>query len=243
MKSTNKSGVTITEVLIASVIFIMVAGLAMALMTNTTNDFVKGEDTMTSVQDASVLIMRLRQDLMNLSQRAAEATSESCDLIYLHKGESAILGAQVQILATSGTVKVDNTLPTVEEDAKTVFSFWHFVDGEGKKEKITYSYVAKEMTILRQVQGGRGKKYAIPRLKDFQISFDCQQKDKANQVQAFSGFAIAETAISQMWFAVKITVQSDESLMRRRTTKIDIDSRIFPRGLNKNLNGIWTRAD
>lgn len=239
----NKSGVTITEVLIASVIFIMVAGLAMALMTNTTNDFVKGEDTLTSVQDASALIMRLRQDLLNLSQRAQEATSETCDLFYWHKGESSTIGAQVQIFATSGTVKVDNALPTVNEEAKTVFSFWHYVKGDGSKEKITYAYKEDEMTIVRQVHGGPVKKYAIPRLKDFRISFLCQAKEKAEELQAFKGSVISETAISQMWFAAKITVQSDESLMRRRTTKIDIESRIFPRGLNRKFTGRWTRAN
>ena len=243
MKTSKNNGVTITEVLIASVIFIMVAGLAMALMTNTTNDFVKGEDTMTSVQDASALIMRLRQDLMTLSQRPESMTSESCDLLYLHKGESGDAGAQVQLGTTTGTIAVDNGLPTVEEEAKTVFSFWHFLDGDGNQEKVTYTYKADEMTIVRKVSGGRAKKYAIPRLKDFQISFDCQQKDSADLVKAFKGTAMGETPISQLWFSVKITVQSDESLIRRRTTRIDIESKIFPRGLNRKLHGLWTRAN
>ena len=247
MNYRNKRAVTITEVLIASVIFIMVAGLALGLMTNTTNDFVKGEDTMTSVQDAAAIIMRLRHDMATLALAPTDGSSDPADFIYCRNSDGAKVQAAVHLDTTSATVSINGD--TEECDAnKTVFSFYRFADTSGLAKKVTYSYAKNESSIVRQAQGEKTKSYAVPRLKDFQINLYCQEKSAAavafttaSTIDCFTGDEVTGKTINRLWLGVKVTVQSDESVLRRRTTRIDIQSHIFPRPLNRKLNGLWTR--
>ena len=236
-------GLSITEIIIAAGIFVLVIGFSLALMSNTSNSYLKSEDTMNSVQDASILIMRLRDDLSNLCQAPAEGE----DLSYIRKDGGSSQGSSIDFRGTTGVLDVSLLASPLEEDGMKL-SFWHYRNAKGERERVHYHYRKEDRAIERQVDGGPSKDYGVPRLEHLELSLFAQNKsDPQSSYTTESALELLregereKQSIVQLWFDVKLSMKSDEGLMRRKTSRIDISSKIFPRGMNKRLQGRWRR--
>jgi hypothetical protein len=235
---TRRSGFTITEVLVASVLMMIVFGLVLSLWLNTTRGVSKGEDTLDSIQDASIVLLYLRKDVQRMDRGPAIA---SWDIRYVRvRGNELTLNALKFDDETGGlknhVTRTDNSNDTFKED-KTEVSF-HVQGEDGEPVKVTYAFLPEQRSI-RRVEGLKAPKYfALPRLQDFQVQLHYATRASTDRA-IFGADTEATGELLQLWFGVRFSVQGDREQVDIRKTEVVVETRIFPRYLNRNLHTRW----
>lgn len=239
--ATRRRGFTIPEVLVASVLMMVVFGLVLSLWLNTTRGVAKGEDTLDSIQDASIVLLYLRKDVQRMNRGPAIAP---WDIQYVRvRGSELTINALKFDDETGGlsntVTRSDNSADVFKED-KTEFSFY-LQRQDGEPVRVTYAFLPESRSIRRMEGTAAPSFFALPRLQEFQVQL--HYATSADSERALFGAETAETGrLLQLWFSVRFAVQGDRDQVDIRKTEVVVDTRIFPRYLNRNLHTRWAGA-
>jgi len=240
IKKEKSAGFTLVEAIISSVIFVMVAGMAIMLLVNTMSGYSKGESASTSVQEASLIISRLRADLL---QSTFSDEGEPYDFYHSLKTQNENHGTLVNINSEAGTVST--TATDIETDGE-ILKF--FVNKGNTKQIIQYRYSKDQRSIFRKVGTKKERAYAVPRLQNFSIHMYCQKTPTDESAEPtpstspdllFSDSSYAPARTSQIWFKIIIDVKEEEVRENHKTKEVNIEAMIFPKQLNKSLQSRW----
>lgn len=236
--TTRRRGFTIPEVLVASVLMMVVFGLVLSLWLNTTRGVTKGEDALDSIQDASIVLLYLRKDAQRMDRGP---TIAPWDIRYVRVRDTELQMNALKFDAATGGLtntptQTNNSSDTFKED-KTEVSF-HVQGDDGQPVRVTYAFLPEQRSIRRVEGAGPPKFFALPRLQEFQIQL--HYATRASPERALFGAETEETGeILQLWWRVSFAVQGDREQVDIRKTEVVVDTRIFPRYLNRNLHTRW----
>jgi hypothetical protein len=232
----RRRGFSIAEVLIAGALSLTVLALVFHLWMSSARGVGKGEETLTSVQDASLVLLYLRRDLQRL---ILPTNPLPWHVRYVRQEGTEVSGnsllwdpARHSLLNTPGGPDTPAT-----EDV-TELSFYASEDTSGRREKITYRYFPKRKVLERTKGGSRPHLFGLPRMQNFQIQFS--YTDAGGLEHALFGADTPETGrILQFWFRIRFQVQGEDKAEKIRQTRIDLETRIFPRYANRGLHSRW----
>jgi len=236
---TRRLGFTIPEVLVASLLLLVVFGLTMQLWLNTSRGVGKGEDALASIQDASLVLLYLRKDLQRL---VIPGDGGNWDLRYVHiRGQELTQNSLFWDEATQGLrneLQATNDSTDVFKEDKTELAF-HVLEEDGSATKVTYTYLP-EQRAMRRVEGfgARPKMFALPRLEDFRVQLSyaspgLSARDLLGSEREGTG------RLLQFWFRLRFVVRGEEREGAVQTTRVDVDTNVFPRYANRRLHARW----
>jgi len=236
-------GFTLIEGIIGTVLFVMVAGMAIMLLTNTLGSYNKGESASSSVQEASILINRIRYDLLQLTFAEEGSTF---DFFQSEKTDTTSVATIVKFNRENGTLE---TIAATPEEDGLITRF--YISNGANKEVIQYSYNSKSRSIYRQVGTKKAKAYAVPRLKNFSMTLRSQKKPvpaaqssqppatETTSILDLEGLTMEPVKICQIWFKVVVSIQEETKRKNQRMKEVNVESLIFPKILNKQFQGRW----
>ena len=137
--------------------------LGLSLLTSSSMDFVKGEDTVSTAQEASLLMRRLREDLLNIRPSSAG----EFDLTYVSEAKQR----SVKFKPDSGSIDVTEQAADAAAGGQGKRLSFYVSDADKAEVRLVYTYLPDEKTIKRKIADNPEKSYAVPRLKDFAIDF------------------------------------------------------------------------
>ena len=238
MRGARRRGFSIAEVLVASVLMMVVFGLVLSLWLNTTRGVSKGEDTLDSIQDASIVLLYLRKDVQRMD-RGPEIAPWDIRYVRVRGHELTMNGLKFDDETgglSNDVTRSDSSSDTFKED-KTEVTF-HVRGEDGDAVRVTYAFLPEQHSIRRVEGSGPPKFFALPRLQDFQVQL--HYATRADPDRALFGAETEETGrLLQLWFSVRFAVQGDRDKVDIRKTEVVVDTRIFPRYLNRNLHTRW----
>lgn len=237
-----RRGFTLVEVLIAMVVFLVIAGIGLQLWTGSARMFAKGEDALTTIQEASTVIMHLRRDLVGLAvpvdpkeyllryERVGDGLTVKEDLFY-DRGGRRLAKARYRADGTgygggAERLRLEFRVGTPEADGV---------------EAVAWEYRPAAASITRKVGDRPVQEFAVPRLQafDVQLLYQLQGGQSALEALGWSGFN--EGSLQQLWFRVRFMVKAEDSA-GAETTRVELESAIFPKHLHRILQSLWREA-
>jgi hypothetical protein len=233
-------GYTIAEILIGALLLVLVLGTLLFVYTGSMRSYFKGEDALSSVQDASVLMMHLRRDL----QRFEPSTSSPCDVLFVPAGAGGGTGVKLKVDPSLGTLSggpagpadAGVTMPT----SGSVLAFSMRMGDQ--VELVTYVYRADASAIERRSSASPDAKwFAMPRLRSFEVGFHAQPSADPAPLDLFSASGgPPPVRVQELWFDVRMRLQSDETegpdIGR---TAVELATHVFPKRANRALGSVW----
>lgn len=242
MTARRTAAFTLVEVLVASGLFVGIIGLSLSLWLNATADTFRGEDAMNTVQDAAVLVLRLRTDLLRVAARPDAPWA----LRWLAADEGATRAVGVAVEAAEGRLTaIRGEVPSASDASgdgrRRELTF--FVGEDAGVRQVTYTFRPDRACIERTIEDGPTTMYALPRLQEFDVAVHCQPAPGSTAttdvVDLTAPSGPDAVAACRLWFRVLLSVRSDEEGRDRSAVTVDIESRVFPRFLNRQLTARW----
>lgn len=237
-----RRGFTIPEVLVAALLMLTVFALTMQLWISSSRGVGKGEDALAAVQDASLVLLNLRKDLQRLTYPPEKLPWQ---LRYIRiRGQAMVMNEITWDPAGRGFLNKkseSDSVGDVFKEDKTELSFYIFQDGGTQVKKVTYAYLPEQKSMRRQVGLARPHMFALPRLQDFQLQMHFASPEGLSRA-LFGADTPATGKVDQLWFSTRFVVQSEQDAARIQTTRVDMETRIFPRYVNRLLHTRWLEA-
>ncbi len=227
------------EVLVSAVLMLMVLGMVFSLWIQANRGISKGEDSLQTIRDTSMVVRQFRRDLQRFLVPAA---SKPWHLRYLKiQGRSLIRNQLLWDASQRGFqndyVATDNAAQVYPED-QTEFSFYATDQKSGDPEKITYTYFPARLVLRRQAGFASPKNFALPRLQDFVIQMHTADfQGLSHPVFETEAFI---SPVLQLWFQIHFRVQALEKASDIRKTQVEMNTQIFPRHFHQELQSRWS---
>lgn len=235
----SRRAFSIPEVLIASLLAATVLTLTLHLWSSSTRTVTKGEESLTSLQDASLVLLHLRRDLQRL---CLPGPARPWDLRLLEK--RGTLQTHHLLRFDPDTLSLANQRPPPDPPPAhdlTLLAFHVFREDLQGTQRIRYRYQQEERTLWREAQDEEPRAFALPRLQEFRLQPVVALAGGGDL--ALLGADTPETGrLLQLWFEVRFEVQAEEDATGIRPTRIELETRIFPRDANRHLHRRWTGA-
>lgn len=231
-------GYTMPEILISAAIFAMLLGILLGVYTGSMRGFFKGEDALSSTQDATVLMLYLRRDLQRLDLPSGQGLS------YLKVHGDGPRSARLDFDGASASFSRATTDPgLVLPTGGLRFAFPARKGDEIQVIQYTYDPAASAIERLDLALGTR-KLFGLPRLQDFSLSFRVHGSDFP-VVDLFEGDGTADgKAIRQLWFELRMTMQSESAGGPEiRRTAVVLATNVFPKRANHALASSWVEGE
>lgn len=232
----RRPGFTIPEVLIAAVLMLMVLGLGTRLWLDSSRGVVKGRDALQSVRDASLVLLHLRKDLQRATlDGAGPAGPLGLEDVRGYERAAAALrwDAAARVFRPEVTA-TENPADVFRED-KRELRFYARVGPDGAAREVRYAFLPEERTIRRQVAGESPRHFALPRMREFDVRVEADVGGRAVRLLP-AGETPPAGPVRRIWFRVRFAVRGDAPGARLRATAVEMDTRVFPRYLNRALN-------
>ncbi len=235
----RRNGFTTLELMVAITVFMAVAGVALELFTGAFRSAFKGEDAVSSVQDASAVLLHLRRDLLEM---VLPGDGRPYDVRHMRvrgtdfRNDDYALDPARRVLTGKSRVS-DNENAVYKED---VSEFWFFVpDAAGTNVvPVVYRYLPEASTITRKVGAGREQSFALPRLESFDLQMAVEGDDGVSR--DLLGVRLEETApVARLYWRVAFRVRGEKRDTGPETTPVEIESRIFPKHQNRRFRSRW----
>ncbi len=229
---------SIVELLVGSVVLVLVMAVTYGMFLWTWKGFIKGDDTLTSVYDASVLMLTLRRDVLRMEFPDGQPN----DLVLSKTGANPTLSALDFQWSTGQMVPSTAAPATPPATSEETFQLW-FVQRWGAEIKpVSYTYLPASRTVKREggMEGG-AKYYSMPRLQSFELQLGLQPKGSASALYHPATPIGAGVEPTQIWLQARIRVKSDRLEGETEKTSVEVATLIFPKRLNGLLRARWGR--
>lgn len=235
----DRAGFTLAEALIAVGIFAMVSAVALGLWSGMARSFFRGEDTRTSVQEASTVLLHLRRDLL-----AADLgdPARGYDLRLQRVREGDLKAATLRLDLTE-RVLVRRT----EEDEgagedRSELTLWTRRGDAAVAREVTWAYLPDQARIERRAEGEATRSFAAPRARDLEVEVEAEPvrpPDDGAPLRMLAGGPARTAPLGRVWFRVRFAVQGEPREGGLSTTRVDLETRVFPRRANLRLRSRW----
>lgn len=232
---------TTLETLVAVSLFMMVMGISLTLWTGAFKDFFKGEDALTSVQDASLVLLHLRRDLLELT---LPADGRPYDLRFVRiRGQHFVTDDLRFDPPTRAFVKrhkeTDDPEVVYAEDKTELAFFVNDATGD-RFVPVTYVYFPGRQLIQRRVGRDRPRDFALPRLEDFELQLEAEDRfTELLPIRLLGTRGEGTDVLRRIWFHVRFAIKAQRTKNGIETTRVDVETKVFPKALNRRIRSAW----
>lgn len=236
----RRAAFTLVEVLIAMVVFLVIATIGLQLWTGSARMFAKGEDALTTIQEASTVIMHLRRDLVGLG---VPKDPKAYLLRYEKVGDGLTVKEDVFFdrvgrRLTKARYRSDSTGYGGPSSDRLRIEFKVFGPQADSLEEVAWEYRAAAASITRKVGERPPQQFAVPRLQAFDVQLLYQLQGGQAALEALGWSSFNEGTLQQMWFRVRFMVKAEDGA-GAESTRVELESNIFPKHLHRILQSLW----
>ncbi len=224
------------EVLVGMGVMCVLMVIAYGMFVWTWKSFVKGDDTISSVYESSILMLSLRRDL----QRMEFPPGEAGDFVVERSGPSP-LAAGADYRHSARQLFASTSVPAIQASTSAETTRYTFFLRENSEVRpVSYTYFSSERKIRREGGlDGSVKDFAVPRLREFELRLGLQPEGSAASLLfPLDGLGAGVRAL-QLWARVRMRLQSERGPSEMATTSVEVASNVFPKRLNALLRSRW----
>jgi prepilin-type N-terminal cleavage/methylation domain-containing protein len=230
------AGFSLVEVLVGTAVMVVLMVITYGMFVWTWKSFVKGDDTITSVYESSILMLSLRRDL----QRMDFPDGESADFAVERFGASPMAAGADYRHSMRRMVPSTSVPPIQASTAAETTRYTFLIRQNAEVKQVSYTYYSSERKVRREGGlDGAVKDFAVPRLREFDLRL-CLQPEGASAALLFplDGLGGGVRPL-QLWAKVRLRLQSDRGPSEMATTSVEVASNVFPKRLNALLRSRW----
>lgn len=231
----DAGGYSILEILIASILALAIIGFGFQIWEGSTRWYEKGEDVQDSLHEAALLLAHLRQDLT----ASCPGPRGASDVTFATAIGGAPRGWMVLLDPGQHSVEAgDVELPAVDA-GRSRLTFFVRPRGSDEPRSVTWSY-DRARSIVERESEGRTRSLGRSRLKSFSIELFGLPRSGTEDAQALFGpIPEARVSLSRLWYRVQVEVQGESETGKIEPTRLSLETRIFPKHLNRQLQSLW----
>ncbi|MBI2943567.1 MAG: hypothetical protein HYY25_05155 [Candidatus Wallbacteria bacterium] len=233
----SRAGFSIVEMIVGGAILLLIMAIGYGMFLWTWRGFIKGDDTITSVYDASVLMLTLRRDLLRTEFPEGQAN----DIVFIRGGASPQVTA-LDFQHSTGRIVPSTAAPATppETSGEETSQLWFTQRWGSDLKAVSYTYYPARRTVKRE--GGlenETKYFSMPRLRSFELALGLQPRGSPAAAYYPATPLAAAVEPVQLWFQAAVKVRSDRKEGEVEKTTVDVATLIFPKRLNVLLRSRW----
>jgi type II secretory pathway pseudopilin PulG len=235
-----RRGMTLLEALVATVVFLLVLLLAWDLWRGAFRGFFKGEDALTSAQEAALVVEHLRRDLLAGALAPPGAWG---DVGYVHATGSG---------RHEKTVRVDRATRQVSSVAGSSFApqpgspserielrFFRGLSAGQEPVEVVYVFDVQRGSLLRRVGAEPPRSLCTGRLRRFEVKLMAEPDSAGAAIELNGPGTVAAAPVRRLWWHLRVELRSEPAASPIITTEVPIETNVFPKNLNRSLVALW----